>query len=65
MREEIPELIGLQSDKSVGKQNGFQLASGSSEMKKIPNGHKFSFAIFVFFFRPFFLQGRNPDIHVF
>lgn len=29
MREEIPELIGLQSDESVGKQNGFQLASGS------------------------------------
>lgn len=28
-REEIPELIGLQSDKSVGKQSGFQLASGS------------------------------------
>lgn len=41
MREEIPELIGLQSDKSVGKQIDFQLASGSKEMRKIPYGQKF------------------------
>lgn len=39
--EETLELIGLLSDKTVGKPNSCQLPSGSKETRKIPHGHKF------------------------
>lgn len=38
------ELIGLLSDKTVGKPNSCQPPSGSRETRKIPLGHKFQLA---------------------
>lgn len=39
--KETLELIGLLSDKPVGKPNSCQLPSGSKETRKVPHGHKF------------------------
>lgn len=41
---EMLELIGLLSDKTVGKPNSCQPPSGSRETRKIPLGHKFQLA---------------------